>query len=221
MNLAAVLLTLDEKIRRVAASLENQIRATQTIRGEQGPQGEKGDPGPKGDAGPPGKDGKDGKDGKAGKAGKDGADGKDGVSVSDASIDFDGSLVLSLSNGTRIDAGSVRPLSGQKSDINVSVSGRHNNTAASDLGTLIAYDVTTDHAVVGPQVLNVTAGVTITLDEEPVDRQVLIVCVQTTDTVTITGAFLNYSNETTMLITLPNTVVYLIYINAFGKWVGI
>lgn len=69
--------------------------------------------------GSPGKDGKDGKDGKAGrdgrdgspgKAGKDGADGKDGqdgVSVVDARIDFDNSLVLTLSNGEVIDAGNL------------------------------------------------------------------------------------------------------------------
>lgn len=71
--------------------------------------------------GAPGKDGKDGKDGKnglpgpagingaPGKDGIDGEDGKDGVSVVDAKIDFDGSLVITLSNGNEIDAGLVIP----------------------------------------------------------------------------------------------------------------
>jgi hypothetical protein len=77
---------------------------------------EKGD---KGDPGTPGKDGIDGKDGlpgrdglpglpgKDGIDGQDGADGKDGISVVDARVDFDGHLVLVLSNGTELDAGAV------------------------------------------------------------------------------------------------------------------
>lgn len=66
-----------------------------------------------------GRDGKDGKDGKTGpqgpkgdrgidgKDGKDGAAGQDGVSVTDAKIDFDGSLVITLSNGREINVGEV------------------------------------------------------------------------------------------------------------------
>ena len=68
---------------------------------------EKGDKGDKGLDGKQGKDGRDGKDGKDGVNGKDGADGKDGVSVSDAHIDFDGSLVITLSTGQEINVGEV------------------------------------------------------------------------------------------------------------------
>lgn len=87
-------------------------------KGDQGIQGEKGEKGDKGDAGPqgfPGRDGKDGvngfngKDGRDGVDGKDGKDGKDGVSVVDAKIDFDNSLVLTLSNGDEIDCGVIAP----------------------------------------------------------------------------------------------------------------
>jgi hypothetical protein len=67
-------------------------------------KGEKGEQGP---AGKNGKDGANGLNGKDGFNGKDGADGKDGVSVVDAYIDFDGSLVIKLSDGTDIDAGKV------------------------------------------------------------------------------------------------------------------
>lgn len=70
-------------------------------------KGEKGDKGDKGDTGPAGKDGLIGRDGKDGKDGRDGVDGKDGVSVVDAYIDFDGSLVIKLSDGNVIDAGKV------------------------------------------------------------------------------------------------------------------
>jgi hypothetical protein len=66
-----------------------------------------------------GKDGRDGKDGKAGRDGKDGSqgpqgpkgkdglDGIDGVSVANANIDFDGSLIIALSNGKEINVGEV------------------------------------------------------------------------------------------------------------------
>jgi hypothetical protein len=66
-----------------------------------------------------GKDGRDGKDGKAGRdgingkqgpqglKGQDGIDGLNGVSVSNANIDFDGSLIIALSDGTEINVGEV------------------------------------------------------------------------------------------------------------------
>ena len=66
-----------------------------------------------------GKDGRDGKDGKSGRdglkgdrgvdgqAGRDGVDGVDGVSVINANIDFDGSLIISLSDGREINVGEV------------------------------------------------------------------------------------------------------------------
>jgi hypothetical protein len=68
-----------------------------------------------------GKDGRDGKDGRPGRdgigiqgpAGRDGAPGKDGidgVSVTAAKIDFDGSLIITLSDGREINAGEVVPL---------------------------------------------------------------------------------------------------------------
>jgi len=68
---------------------------------------EKGDKGDKGKDGKDGKNGLDGKDGRDGRDGKDGADGKDGVSVTDAKIDFDGSLIISLSTGQEINVGEV------------------------------------------------------------------------------------------------------------------
>ena len=60
-----------------------------------------------------GKDGKNGRDGAPGprgadgKNGLDGADGTDGVSVTNAHIDFDGSLVISLSSGHELNVGEV------------------------------------------------------------------------------------------------------------------
>jgi len=68
---------------------------------------EKGDKGDKGDSGLDGRQGVDGKNGLNGRDGKNGIDGKDGVSVTDAKIDFDGSLVITLSTGQEINVGEV------------------------------------------------------------------------------------------------------------------
>jgi hypothetical protein len=69
-----------------------------------------------------GTDGRDGRDGKAGKdglpgrqgaigpAGKDGLDGVDGISVANAYLDFDGGLVIALSNGNEINVGEIVPM---------------------------------------------------------------------------------------------------------------
>jgi hypothetical protein len=67
----------------------------------------KGEQGPEGKAGKDGKDGLNGRDGRNGIDGKDGEDGKDGTGVVDAYVDFDGSLIIKLSDGTDIDAGRV------------------------------------------------------------------------------------------------------------------
>ncbi len=70
----------------------------------------------KGAQGLAGRDGKDGKDGKQGINGRDGRDGKngidgqdgvDGISVIDAKIDFDGSLIITLSTGKELNVGEV------------------------------------------------------------------------------------------------------------------
>jgi len=68
---------------------------------------EKGDKGDKGDKGADGRQGIDGKNGLNGAPGKDGIDGADGISVTDAKIDFDGSLVITLSTGKELNVGEV------------------------------------------------------------------------------------------------------------------
>jgi hypothetical protein len=68
---------------------------------------EKGEKGDKGERGLDGRQGVDGKDGRDGINGKDGKDGVDGISVTDAKIDFDGSLVITLSTGKELNVGEV------------------------------------------------------------------------------------------------------------------
>ena len=102
---------------------------------------EKGDKGDKGDRGLDGRQGIDGKNGRDGVDGKDGIDGKDGVSVSNAQIDFDGSLVITLSTGQEINVGEVvAPDLAEKIKV-ISTMSTNGALAISDEGTSITSGV--------------------------------------------------------------------------------
>ena len=91
-----------EKYDNVTSTLEKRI-----ITIKDGRDGINGKDGRDGKNGKDGRDGKDGKTGPQGPKGQDGVDGIDGVSVANANIDFDGSLIIALSNGKEINVGEV------------------------------------------------------------------------------------------------------------------
>lgn len=93
--------------------LIEKVNTVEKLKGEQGDQGLQGD---KGSAGKNGRDGSDGKNGKDGKDGKNGIEGLDGVSVIDAKVDFDDSLVFTLSNGKTVNVGEVKGEKGEKGE---------------------------------------------------------------------------------------------------------
>ena len=133
MNLKKVILSdasTEAKVSAIAILLDKELpkltEQVQTVKKLEGKQGERGLKGDKGDKGKDGKDGKDGRDGKDGPTGKDGKDGDDGISVVNAKVDFDDTLVISLSNGKEINVGEVK---GEKGD-----SGRDGNTGLNGVG---------------------------------------------------------------------------------------
>lgn len=91
-----------ERYDAVGNAIEKRVLAIKDgrdgIDGKDGRDGKDGKPGKNGAVGPRGADGKDG---------RDGVNGSDGVSVTDARIDFDGSLIISLSSGREINVGEV------------------------------------------------------------------------------------------------------------------
>jgi hypothetical protein len=99
-KLAAIAILLGKEMPKLEALVES-------VQKMQGPQGDRGADGKDGKDGPAGRDGLPGRDGQSGKDGVDGADGIDGVSVASANIDFDGSLIISLSDGREINVGEV------------------------------------------------------------------------------------------------------------------
>jgi hypothetical protein len=114
MNLKKVILSdisIEAKVSAIAILLDKELPKltdqVDTVKKLKGEQGDRGLQGEKGNSGRDGKDGKDGRDGKDGSTGKEGKVGEDGVSVTDAKIDFDGSLVISLSSGKELNVGEV------------------------------------------------------------------------------------------------------------------
>jgi len=91
-----------EKYDFIGGNLEKRILSI-----KDGKDGINGRDGRDGKDGKQGKDGKPGRDGKDGKNGLNGQNGEDGVSVVNAHIDFDGSLIISLSTGKEINVGEV------------------------------------------------------------------------------------------------------------------
>lgn len=133
MNLKKVILSdasIEAKVSAIAILLDKELpkltEKVDTVKKIKGEQGERGIKGDKGDSGKDAKDGKNGKDGKDGKDGKNGKDGDDGISVTDAKVDFDDSLVFTLSNGKELNVGEVK---GEKGD-----SGRDGNTGSNGIG---------------------------------------------------------------------------------------
>jgi hypothetical protein len=102
-----------EALKRIEADIKSrydevgnkiEARVASIKDGQDGRDGVDGRPGKDGR---PGRDGSMGPRGPAGRDGVDGRDGEDGVSVTDARIDFDGSLIISLSTGREINVGEV------------------------------------------------------------------------------------------------------------------
>ena len=101
----------------VKATGEMGATGAQGEQGIQGVQGEKGDAGADGASGQNGtngingKNGVNGQDGQNGQDGKDGQDGTAGRGIDNAMIDNDGYLILTMTDGTTINAGLVRDTS--------------------------------------------------------------------------------------------------------------
>ena len=91
-----------DRVNGTVQTIENRVKSI-----KDGKDGINGRDGKDGKDGRPGKDGKDGRNGRDGLQGLPGADGQDGVGVADAHIDFDGSLVITLTNGNQINVGEV------------------------------------------------------------------------------------------------------------------
>ena len=165
---------------------------------------EKGDKGDKGADGKQGKDGRDGKDGLNGKDGKDGQDGQDGVSVRDAKIDFDGSLVITLSTGQELNVGEVvAPDLAEKIKV-ISTMSTNGAVAVLDEGTSITSGVKKINFV-GATVTATNSGDDVTVNVSAGTGTVTSVAATVPAFLSVTGSPVTTSG--TLAITLSGTAL--------------
>ena len=229
-------MNVDLKLTALYDKLLSKIQAVEAIRGE---KGDKGDPGPTGEQGPKGNKGdtgvgKDGKDGVAGKDGADGSDGEDGVGVQDATVDFDGHLVLTLTNGEEVDAGSVKDINEAQAP-NVYNISMGSMASRADLKNANARIITANHTTGGSEILKVTSGVVINLREHPQDRETVIVNCRTDNRIDIVGEInivnmsyydvakynINEYGARSIIVEQDDTTLHLVYIQEFKEWLAI
>ena len=229
-------MNVDLKLTALYDKLLSKIQAVEAIRGE---KGDKGDPGPTGEKGPKGDKGdagvgKDGKDGVDGKDGADGSNGEDGVGVQDATVDFDGHLVLTLTSGEEVDAGSVKDINEAQAP-NVYNISMGSMASRADLKNANARIITANHTTGGSEILKVTAGVVINLREHPQDRETVIVNCRTDDRIDIVGEInivnmsyydvakynINEYGARSIIVEQDDTTLHLVYIQEFNEWLAI
>lgn len=104
-----------QALKRIEADMLKRVDGSAKVVEERVKTIKDGKDGKNGIDGKAGRDGKDGKNGLDGRNGRDGLNGtageqgQDGVGVQNAHIDFDGSLIISLTDGREINAGEVVP----------------------------------------------------------------------------------------------------------------
>ena len=167
-----------------------------------------------------GKDGRDGKDGKSGRdglkgdrgvdgqAGRDGVDGVDGVSVVNANIDFDGSLIISLSDGREINVGEVvSPDIAEKIKV-ISTMSTNAAIAIKDEGTSITSAVKNINFV-GATVTATNSGDDVTINVSAGTGTVTSVAASGGTGISVSGSPITTTGTLTITNTAPDQTVSL------------
>ena len=186
--------------------MENKVSAQLEIAKSIVP--EKGDKGDKGERGLDGRQGIDGKNGQDGLNGKDGQDGQDGVSVTDAKIDFDGSLVITLSTGQELNVGEVvAPDLAEKIKV-ISTMSTNGAVAIKDEGTSITSGVKTINFV-GATVTATNSGDDVTVNVSAGTGTVTSVAATAGTGISVTGSPITTTGTLTITNTAPDQTVSL------------
>jgi hypothetical protein len=167
-----------------------------------------------------GTDGRDGKDGKAGRdglkgdkgadgqAGRDGVDGVDGVSVTNAHIDFDGSLVISLSDGRELNVGEVVSQDIAEKIKVISTMSTNAAIAIKDEGTTLTNGVKNINFV-GAVVTATNSGDDVTVNVSSGTGTVTSVAATAGTGISVTGSPITTSGTLTITNTAPDQTVAL------------
>ena len=167
-----------------------------------------------------GTDGRDGKDGKSGRdglkgdkgadgqAGRDGVDGVDGVSVTNAHIDFDGSLVISLSDGRELNVGEVVSQDIAEKIKVISTMSTNAAIAVKEEGTTLTNGVKSINFV-GTGITATTSGDDVTVTVASGSGTVTSVAATAGTGISVTGSPITTSGTLTITNTAPDQTVAL------------
>jgi hypothetical protein len=167
-----------------------------------------------------GKDGRDGKDGKNGKdglkgdrgldgqAGRDGVDGVDGISVVNANIDFDGSLVITLSDGREINVGEVVSADVAEKIKVISTMSTNAAIAVKEEGTTLTSGVKSLNFV-GTGITATTSGDDVTVTVASGSGTVTSVAATAGTGISVSGSPITTSGTLTITNTAPDQTVVL------------
>lgn len=167
-----------------------------------------------------GNDGRDGKDGKSGKdglkgdrgvdgqAGRDGVDGVDGVSVVNANIDFDGSLIISLSDGREINVGEVVSADVAEKIKVISTMSTNAAVGIKDEGTSISTGVKNINFV-GAAVTATNSGDDVTINVSSGTGTVTSVAATAGTGISVSGSPITTTGTLTITNTAPDQTVVL------------
>ena len=167
-----------------------------------------------------GNDGRDGKDGKSGKdglkgdrgvdgqAGRDGVDGVDGISVVNANIDFDGSLVITLSDGREINVGEVVSADVAEKIKVISTMSTNAAIAVKEEGTTLTSGVKSLNFV-GTGITATTSGDDVTVTVASGSGTVTSVAATAGTGISVSGSPITTSGTLTITNTAPDQTVSL------------
>ena len=167
-----------------------------------------------------GTDGRDGKDGKSGRdglkgdkgadgqAGRDGENGVDGVSVTNAHIDFDGSLVISLSDGRELNVGEVVSQDIAEKIKVISTMSTNAAIAVKEEGTTLTNGVKSINFV-GTGITATTSGDDVTVTVASGSGTVTSVAATAGTGISVTGSPITTSGTLTITNTAPDQTVAL------------
>ena len=167
-----------------------------------------------------GKDGRDGRDGKSGKDGikgdrgidgqdgRDGIDGTDGISVVNAQIDFDGSLVITLSDGRELNVGEVVSADVAEKIKVISTMSTNAAIAVKEEGTTITNGVKSINFV-GTGITATTSGDDVTVTVASGSGTVTSVAATAGTGISITGSPITTSGTLNITNTAPDQTVAL------------
>jgi hypothetical protein len=167
-----------------------------------------------------GKDGRDGKDGKSGRdglkgdrgvdgqAGRDGVDGVDGISVVNAQIDFDGSLVITLSDGRELNVGEVVSQDIAEKIKVISTMSTNGAVGIKDEGTSISTGVKTINFV-GAAVTATNSGDDVTVNVSSGTGTVTSVAATGGTGISVSGSPITTTGTLTITNTAPDQTVVL------------